>query len=110
MDGCPEKDKELHDEPIISTSEKSVKDQIKFIICEESIARTFGLCLKCGSRCSVLVTSIIGSYCKILVSCSASAGHNISWSTGPLINRLPAFNLLMAATGALISYWTSSLS
>ena len=97
MEGCPEKDKE-QDEPIILTSEKSVKDQLKFIVCEESIATTFSVCLKCGSRCSVLVTSIIGSYCKILISCSASAQHNISWSTGPLMNRLPAFNLLMAAS------------
>ena len=96
--GFPAKDRVLDDEPIILTSEKSVKDQLKFIICEESIARTFALCLKCESRCSVLVTSVIGSYCKILISCSASAGHNISWSTGPLMNRLPAFNLLMAAS------------
>ena len=94
MEGC---DKE-QDEPIILTSEKSVKDQLKFIICEESIATTFSVCLKCGSPCSVLVTSIIGSYCKILISCSSSAQHNISWSTGPLMNRLPAFNLLMAAS------------
>ncbi|CAB3977882.1 Hypothetical predicted protein [Paramuricea clavata] len=97
MEGCPEKDKE-QDEPIILTSEKSVKDQLKFIVCEESIATTFSVCLKCGSRCSVLVTSIIGSYCKILISCSSSVQHNISWSTGPLMNRLPAFNILMAAS------------
>ncbi|CAB4012958.1 Hypothetical predicted protein [Paramuricea clavata] len=97
MEGCPEKDKE-QDEPIILTSEKSVKDQLKFIVCEEAIATTFSVCLKCGSRCSVLVTSIIGSYCKILISCLSSAQHNISWSTGPLMNRLPAFNLLMAAS------------
>ncbi|CAB3996156.1 Hypothetical predicted protein [Paramuricea clavata] len=97
MEGCPEKDKE-QDETIILTSEKSVKDQLKFIVCEESIATTFRVCLKCGSRFSVLVTSIIGSYCKILISCSSSAQHNISWSTGPLMNRLPAFNLLMAAS------------
>ena len=98
MERCPAKDRVLDDEPIILTSEKSVKDQWKFIICEGSIARTFALCLKYESRCSVLVTSVIGSYCKILISCSASAGHNISWSTGPLMNRLPAFNLLMAAS------------
>ena len=77
MEGCPAKDRVLDDEPIILTSEKSVKDQLKFIICEESIARTFALCLKCESCCSVLVTSVIGSYCKILISCSASAGQHI---------------------------------
>ena len=98
MEECTAKDKKLDNEPIILTSEKSVKDQLKFIICEESLVRTFGLCLKCGSRCSVLVTSIIGSYCKILISCSSSTGHNISWSTGPLTNRLPSFNLLIAAS------------
>ena len=98
MEGCAKEDKELNDEPIILTNEKSVKDQLKFIICEESIATTFGMCLKCGSRCSVSVTSIIGSYCKIIISCSSSAEHSISWSTGPLLNRLPAFNLLMASS------------
>ncbi len=61
IEGCSEIDKELDNEPIILTSGKSVKDQLKFIICEGSIATTFGMCLKCGSCCSVLVTSIIGS-------------------------------------------------
>ena len=102
IEGCSEIDKELDNEQIILTSGKSVKDQLKFIICEGSIAwyiaTTFGMCLKCGSCCSVLITSIIGSYYKILISCSSSAEHNISWSTGPLMNRLPAFNLLIAAT------------
>ena len=100
MEGHPTKDEKLGDdhEPIILTSEKSVKDQLKFIVCEESIAKTFSLCFKCGSHCSVLLTSIIGSYCKMLISCSATAKHNMSWSTGPLMNRLPAFNLLMAAS------------
>lgn len=80
------------------TNEKSVKDQLKFIICEESIATAFGVCFKCGSCCSVSITSIIGSYCTILIACSSSAAHDISWSTGPLTNRLPAFNLLMASS------------
>ena len=62
MQGCPANDRMQDDEPIILTSEKSVKDQLKFIICEESIARTFAWCLKCESRCSVLVTSVIGNY------------------------------------------------
>ena len=44
MEGCPEKDKE-QDEPIILTSEKAVKDQLKFIVCEESVATTFSACV-----------------------------------------------------------------
>lgn len=98
VDECLDKDEEVDDEPIILTSEKSIQDQLKFIICEESIATTFSKCLKCGSPSSVSVTSRIGSYCTILISCSSSAAHNISWSTGPLINRLPAVSLLMAAS------------
>ena len=65
VDECLDKDEEVDDEPIILTSKKSIHDQLKFIICEESIATTFSQCLKCGSHCSVSVTSRIGSYCKI---------------------------------------------
>lgn len=83
---------------VILTSDKPIQDQLKLIICEESIATTFGVCFKCGSRCTVSVGDTIGSYCKIYISCCSSAEHNIIWSTGPLLNRLPALNLLMAST------------
>ena len=66
------------EEPIILTTETSVKDQLKFIISEESNATTFGVCLKCGSSCSVSVKTIIGSYCTILISSSSSVAHDIS--------------------------------
>lgn len=93
-----DEDIELNEEVIMLSKERSIQDQLKFIICEESIVRTFSVCLKCGSQCSVSVGKRIGSYCQILISCSLSAGHDISWSTGPLLNRLPAFNLLMACS------------
>ena len=80
------------------SSDKPIQDQLKFIICEESMATTFRICFKCGSRCLVSVGDIIGSYCKFYISCCSSPEHNITWSTGPLLNRLPAFNLLMAST------------
>ena len=80
------------------SSDKPIQDQLKFMICEESMATTFRICFKCGSRCLVSVGDIIGSYCKFYISCCSSPEHNITWSTGPLLNRLPAFNLLMAST------------
>lgn len=97
-EGCSDGNLELNDEPIILSKEKSIEYQLKFIVCEGSIATTFGVCLKCESNCSVSVTNIIGGYCKINISCLSSAKHNITWSTGPLLNRLPSFNLLMAST------------
>lgn len=98
-----ESDEESHEypktcEPVILTNDKSIQDQLKLIICEESIARTFGVCFKCGNRCTVSVGNTIGSFCKIYISCCFSADHKITWSTGPLLNRLPALNLLMAST------------
>ena len=39
----------------------------------------------------------IGSACNIHVSCSNTTSHDFTWSTGPMINRLPAFHLLFAA-------------
>ncbi|XP_028418447.1 uncharacterized protein LOC114543796 [Dendronephthya gigantea] len=83
---------------VILTSDKPIQDQLKLIICEESIATMFSVCFKCGSRCTVSVGNTIGSYCTIYISCCSSANHEITWSTGPLLNRLPAMNLLMAST------------
>ena len=80
------------------SSDKIIEDQLKFIVCEESMATTFRVCFKCGSRCPVSVGDTIGSYCKFYISCCSSPEHNITWSTGPLLNRLPVFNLLMAST------------
>ena len=93
-----DEDSKEHDEPIMLTSTKSIKDQLKFIICEESIVKTFSVCMKCGSQCSVFIRSRVGSCCVICIACTSSAAHNISWSTGPLMNRLPALNLLIASS------------
>ena len=89
------------------SSDKPIQDQLKFIICEESMATTFRICFKCGSRCLVSVGDIIGSYCKFYISCCSSPEHNITWSTGPLLNRLPAFNLLMASTILSTCFWSA---
>ena len=80
------------------SSDKPIQDQLKFIIGEELMATTFRFCFKCGSRCLVFVGDIIGSYYKFYVYCCSSPEDNIAWSIGPLLNRLPAFNLLMAST------------
>ena len=91
-------DNEICDKTITLNNKKSIKDQLKFIICEESLVTTFGVCLICGGHCKVSVGNVVGSYCKIYVSCTSSSEHNFSWSTGPLLNRLPALNLLMASS------------
>ena len=91
-------DNEICDKTITLNNKKSIKDQLKFIICEESLVTTFGVCLICGGHCKVPVENVVGSYCKIYVSCTSSSEHNFSWSTGPLLNRLPALNVLMASS------------
>ena len=68
-DKCPDDEVSATDEVIILTTNKSIQSQLKFIICEESIAKTFSVCLKCRSKCSVSIRNKIGSYCVISVSC-----------------------------------------
>ena len=97
-DKCPDNEVSAIDEEIILTTNKSIQSQLKFIICEESIAKTFSVCLKCGSKCSVSIRNKIGSFGVISVSCLSAANHNKSWPTAPLLNRLPALNLLMASS------------
>ena len=93
-----ESTEEQNDDRVFLSGEKSIEDQLKLIICEESIACIFGTCHKCGSSCLVSIGNRIGSYCMIYISCSSNPNHAISWSTGPLLNRLPALNLLITST------------
>ena len=88
----------ISDERITLTSDKLPKDQLKFIICEESIAKTFCFCFKCNAHCTVFVERRIGSYCQIGVFCSSYSEHNFYWTTGPLCNRLPILNLMIASS------------
>ena len=80
------------------TSDKLLKDQVKFIVCEESIANLFRFCFKCNALCTVIVESNIGTYCKICVICPSYFKHSFSWTTGPLSNRLPILNLMVASS------------
>ena len=89
---------EQNDDRIFLSGEKSIEDQLKLIICKESIACIFGTCHKCRSSCLVSIGNRIGSYCMIYISCSSNPNHAISWSTGPLLNRLSALNLLITST------------
>lgn len=77
--------------------DKPASEQIKIVIFEEAIVNAFRNCLKCGEACTVSLERQIGSTCNIHVSCSNTTSHDFTWSTGPMINRLPAFHLLFAA-------------
>lgn len=83
---------------IILSSDKPPEDQLKFIVCEESIANTFRFCFKCNAHCTVFVERRIGTYCKIGVFCPSNSEHNFSWTTGPLFNRLPILNLMITSS------------
>lgn len=61
------KESEQDEERIPLSPDKSIENQLKFIICEESIAHIFGICQKCGSSCSVSIRNMIGSYCVIYI-------------------------------------------
>ena len=82
----------------ILLEDKPVSEQIKIIGFEEAIVKAVThYCLQCGSHCTISPERRIGSTCHILISCSHTSSHNFIWSTGPMINRLPAFHLLLAA-------------
>lgn len=87
-----------NDSSIILSINKPPQDQIKVIVFEESIVQRFGVCSTCGSSCTVSLQHSIGTYCNISVHCNGDSSHNFMWSTGPLSNRLPILNLMIASS------------
>ena len=83
---------------VMLSSDKPQKDQLKFIVFEVSIANIFRVCFKGNACCNVSLEHQIGTYCKIGVFCSGNTSHNFFWTTGPLCNRLPILNLMIAAS------------
>lgn len=87
---------ELDDRTILQEG-KPPQDQIKLIVFEEAILNIFSKCSHCGSKCVVTMENQIGSSCKIYSSCTVDTKHYFVWETGPLVNRMPVFHLLIAA-------------
>lgn len=87
---------ELDDRTILQEG-KPPQDQIKLIVFEEAILNIFSKCSHCGSKCVVTMENQIGSSCKIYSSCTVDSKHYFVWETGPLVNRMPVFHLLIAA-------------
>ena len=85
-------------ERVMLSSDKPPKDQLKFIVFEESLANLLHVCFKCNAWCNVFLEHQIGTYCKIGVFCSGNPSHDFLWTTGPLCNRLPILNLMIAAS------------
>jgi hypothetical protein len=75
---------------------KPPEKQMKFVVFEEAVIQAFLKCKQCGTKCTVALKHHTGSHCVISVSCEANAAHNLLWSTGPISNNLPIFNLLLA--------------
>ena len=76
---------------------KPPKDQIKFIVFEEAILHVFGRCHQYCAKCTITIENQIGSCCKICCSCTAHTTHYYEWTTGPLVNKMAAFHLLLAS-------------
>ena len=91
--------KETQDEHenILLSYNKLPQDQLKFIVFEESLVKCFEGCFKCDSDCAVCLESIVGTFCKISITCSGDINHAFVWSTGPLHNRLPLFHLMITS-------------
>ena len=89
---------QLEEKQTTLTGDKSYEDQIKLVVWEESIANVFRFCFKCHGLCTIVLKSKIGTYCKISVLCPFNPEHNFSWTTGPVSNRLPILNLMIASS------------
>ncbi len=76
---------------------KPPQDQIKFTVFEEAILHVFGRCHQCGSKCTITMENQIGSCYKICCSCTAETTHYYEWTTGPLVNKMATFHLLLAS-------------
>ena len=76
---------------------KPPQKQIKRVIFEDAILKAFGSCRQCGSKCILSLTNQVGSSCYIAISCIVDNRHDFIWSTGPTLNRLPVFHLLLAS-------------
>ena len=70
---------------------------MKFVVFGEAILEVFGICSLCGLKCIVTMESQRGSSCKIRSCCTGESNHHFEWMTGPNINGMPAFHLLLAS-------------
>jgi hypothetical protein len=76
---------------------KPPQEQIKFVVFEDAVLEAFGTCSLCGSKCTVTVESQRGSSCKITSCCTRESNHHLEWMTGPTVNGMPVFHLLLAS-------------
>lgn len=88
---------ESKDQCIILSGGKPIQEQLKLVVFEEQLMNAFGKCRLCDSCCKVAIENKNGSSCNIAVYCLSDNRHDYTWSTGPTINKMPAFHLLLAA-------------
>ena len=71
------------------------QDEQKYIIFKSCLSLLLRHCPSCGSTVYNCQESTSGSMLSVLIFCVN--GHEISWNSQPLINRMPAGNLLASA-------------
>lgn len=103
-DTCEEVDSKTR---IVLRQGKPPQEQIKFVVFEDAVLEAFGTCSLCGSKCTVTMESQRGSSCKISSSCTRETYHHFEWMTGPTVNGMPVFHLLLAS-GVLATGMESS--
>ena len=92
---------------IVLQQGKPPQEQIKFVVFEDAVLDAFGTCSPCGSKCTVTMESQRGSSCKISSCCTRESNHHVEWMTGPTVNDMPIFHLLLAS-GVLATGMESS--
>jgi len=84
---------EVSEEEVNSTND--IAGDRKFIVFESQLMMLFKMCRSCGQEMVDLKTSTSGTLFEVNGTCPD--GHVLQWQSQPVVRRIPAGNLLLAA-------------
>lgn len=74
---------------------KSVQEQLKILVFEESLVELLSECRTCDKKCAVVISRRKGL--MVVTTSTCSAGHVYTWSSQPSNSQLPCGNLHLSA-------------
>ena len=75
--------------------ESEMVESKKYVVFESELKKLFSFCQSCASPVNVLSTTTMGSMVVFIYSCIN--GHSFDWNSQPLINEMPAGNLIISS-------------
>jgi len=86
---------DVSEEKVDPTNINDIPGERKFIVFESQLMMLFKLCRSCGQKMVELKTSTMGTLFEVNGICPD--GHVLHWESQPVVRRIPAGNLLLAA-------------